>query len=112
MEITPNELREFWPDGFDVGEVAGVCSRAAATISKAAIDIGILLSVIDELREATGEDVCEADRVMVLDIKVEYAALAARERTQAVKNVTDSDGNEELPNCVWRNAATPFADNH
>lgn len=22
------------------------------------------------------------------------------------------EGSEELPNCVWRHAATPFADNH
>lgn len=28
------------------------------------------------------------------------------------EGILTSDGGEELPNCVWRDAETPFADNH
>lgn len=34
MSITPKELREFWRDGFDVGDVAGVCNRSTDRIEE------------------------------------------------------------------------------
>jgi hypothetical protein len=38
---------------------------------------------------------------------------ALNELAQAIQNtVEDYAGGDELPNDVWRHAATPFADNH
>ena len=53
-----------------------------------------------------------------LDLAVHFLGAGAypealREMAQAIQDAVEANmTSEELPDCVWRDAATPFAENH